>query len=97
VKRPAVAELGDGRYAVSGLLRLETVPALWRETRGLFARPRRVVIDFSGVSEVDSAGLALLIEWMRDARRAGGEVHFENIPRQMQAIARVSRLEGLLP
>lgn len=89
-------DLGDGRYAARGVLRFQTVPGLWRETLGRFAAAREVTVDLAGVSEVDSAGLALLIEWVREARRAGGTVRFLNVPAQLLAIARVSGLERLL-
>jgi phospholipid transport system transporter-binding protein len=92
-----VVEEGKGRYVVGAPLRFDTVPAIWLATRDLFRGRASVTVDFRRVGEVDSAGLALLVEWMRAARREGAEVHFENIPRQMQAMARVSGLEGLLP
>jgi phospholipid transport system transporter-binding protein len=89
-------DLGEGRYALRGSLRFETVPALWADTRGRFGGGDRLTVDLGGVTEVDSAGLALMIEWLRETRRAGGELRLDRIPQQMQAIARVSRLSGLL-
>jgi phospholipid transport system transporter-binding protein len=89
-------DLGDGRYGVGGALRFETVPRLWAETRGLFGVAGRLTVDLGAVTEVDSAGLALMVEWLREARRAGGGLRFERIPEPMQAIARVSRLSELL-
>ena len=89
-------DLGEGRYAVRGPLRFQNVPTVWREAVGRFATPREVVVDLSGVTEVDSAGLALLVEWLRDARKAGGAVRFANAPAKLLAIARVTRLDVLL-
>ncbi|HEB99345.1 MAG TPA: STAS domain-containing protein, partial [Thiotrichales bacterium] len=51
----------------------------------------------SGVGRADSAGLALLVEWMREARRQGREIRFLGMPAQMSAIAEVSGLSELLP
>lgn len=88
---------GDDRYAVRGPLRFDSVPALWRTTRDIFREGATVTVDFGAVGDVDSAGLALLVEWMRDARARGARVRYENLPAQMQAMARVSGLDGLLP
>jgi len=49
------------------------------------------------VVRADSAGLALLVEWMRAARRAGRPLRYRAIPPQMLAIARVSSLDQVLP
>jgi len=97
VSTASVEALGEGRFAVRGPLRFQTVSAVWRESVPLFRDVPRLALDFSAVTEVDSAGLALLIEWMREARRQGAEIHFLNMPTQMQTNARVSGLEGLLP
>lgn len=93
----AVELLGEGRIAVRGPLRFATVPGVWRAARALATDSPRLTIDLAGVTEADSAALALLVEWMREARQRGAQVHFAGIPRQLEAIARVSGLEGLLP
>jgi phospholipid transport system transporter-binding protein len=48
------------------------------------------------VTRADSAGLALLIEFLRTAGHAGNSVHFVNVPEQLLSIARVSGLESIL-
>lgn len=60
----------DGDTLVfAGALSVESVPALWSQLAGLRAGVRR--LDLSGVTRLDSAGLALLVEL---ADRAGLEV-----------------------
>ncbi len=54
------------------------------------------VIDLANVERMDSAGLALLLEWLREARRQGGSLRFTNIPESIMSYARVCGLEGLL-
>ncbi|WJW74847.1 STAS domain-containing protein [Thiohalobacter sp. IOR34] len=88
---------GEGRFAVRGELSFATVPALLRSSLTLFEAAPRLDIDLSGVERSDSAGLALLVEWMREARRHDKPVRFLNTPRQMLAIARVSSLDQILP
>jgi len=49
------------------------------------------------VQRSDRAGLALLVEWLREARQTGQSVRFFNMPAQMLAMARVSGLDQVLP
>jgi len=48
------------------------------------------------VTASDSSGLALLIEWMSVAKRAGRTLIFENMPAQLQQLARLSEVEELV-
>ncbi len=92
-----ISAVAQGRYLVSGPLQFQTVAeARKRGLRLLFAHPD-LVLDLAGVTRADSAGLALLIEWMREGRNRGIRVHFENIPNQLLAIARASQLDKFLP
>lgn len=88
---------GDGHFRLAGVLSFATVPGLWQQTRGLFAGQAAVKIDLRGVERSDSAGLALLVEWMREAERHKTRLQFVNMPSQMLAIARVSGLDHILP
>jgi phospholipid transport system transporter-binding protein len=57
---------------------------------------RTWTIDLSGVTAGDSAGLAVLVEWMSAAGERGASVRYEAVPPQIVAIARISDLEELL-
>ncbi|WP_297527557.1 STAS domain-containing protein [Thiohalobacter sp.] len=88
----------DGRVRVGGELGFATVTSALAGTEPLFdAGEGTLVFDLSGVERADSAGLALLIEWMRRARRAGRAVRFLNLPPQMLEIARAASLDRVLP
>jgi phospholipid transport system transporter-binding protein len=82
---------------VSGELSYATVPELLERGAALLAgRSARVRLDLGGVIRADSAGLALLIEWLRIARGRRADIEFRNIPPQMLVIARVSGLDRML-
>jgi phospholipid transport system transporter-binding protein len=53
-------------------------------------------VDCSGVTESDSAGLAVLIEWLAAAVRLGRTLRFVNLPDGIRAAAQISEVEGLL-
>ena len=53
-----------GCALLTGVLTFKSTPGLYRETEKLFQGSAPVSsIDLSGVTSVDSAGLALLLEW----------------------------------
>lgn len=87
----------DDRYYVSGDLVLNTVLELRKSSRHTFDHQPAVTVDLSRVGRMDSAGMALLIEWTQTARQQGRDIRFYNIPDKMCAMARVSSLELVLP
>ncbi len=93
----SIETVGGNSYLISGPLRFDSVPVLWKTSLGLINGASPLVLDLGKVTRADSAALALLLEWMREARRRKLEIQFKNIPEQMLAIARASRLDHLLP
>ncbi|HEX9625406.1 MAG TPA: STAS domain-containing protein [Acidiferrobacterales bacterium] len=84
-------------HAPTGALSFDSVTALLAGSRGWFAPGADVVIDLAGVTQADSAGVALMVEWLRLARRAGGRAEFRNVPAQVRNLIAVSGLgEALL-
>jgi phospholipid transport system transporter-binding protein len=88
---------GEGRFALVGTLSNVTVPGVWRDGAQQFGAHAELQLDLSGVRRSDSAGLVLLVEWMRYAKKHDKRITYLNIPDQMLAIARVSGLEQILP
>jgi phospholipid transport system transporter-binding protein len=84
------------RARVIGSLHFTTVSALLAAGVAAINAGRAAVIDLAGVTASDSAGLALLIEWLSVAKVASRSLRFENIPSQLQQLARLSEVEELL-
>lgn len=89
-------DLGDGRFALNADLTFETVTSMLDASERMFAAHEQISVDMSGVRQADSAGLALLIEWLSRARSAGRRIVYANIPAQIAAVARISEVEALL-
>ncbi|HVC01720.1 MAG TPA: STAS domain-containing protein [Steroidobacteraceae bacterium] len=85
-----------GRTRVLGVLNYDTVAVLLLAGSEGIAAGRTAVIDLAGVSASDSAGLALLIEWLSVARAAGHALRYEKVPPQLLQLARLSEVEDLL-
>lgn len=102
LNNPASAEVvqsGEpGVLQVSGELSFATVNAVLEQSRPMLAAAQGwLVMELAGVERVDSAGLALLIQWMRLAREQGVDILFRHVPEQLLAIAHASDLDNVLP
>jgi len=98
MNRAVISASGAGCYAVGGELDMHSVPQLWRDASKFFnATDTSLVFDLQAVTRSDSAGLALLIEWMALAGKRNIAIRFRNLPAQMWEIARVSDLTEVIP
>lgn len=96
LREPQIASAGDGRVAISGDLTFETVSTLRERGVELLGREGDVTLDLNAVTRADSAGLALMIEWLKQAKRRDATLQVVNMPEQMLAIARMSKLDEVL-
>lgn len=87
----------DGRVRVTGPLTFATVTARLKESQALFRPRARLCFDLSGVTAVDSAALALLVEWLRLGRERGVQVEFTGLPASLRSLAAVSELGEIDP
>jgi phospholipid transport system transporter-binding protein len=55
-----------------------------------------IKVDCAGVSESDSAGLAVLVFWLGRAHAAGRSLQFSNIPSEIHALARISDIDEIV-
>jgi phospholipid transport system transporter-binding protein len=90
-----LVKLDDG-FSLSGPLTFESAAGLWPMAQTLFRGGSQIRLDLDGVTRTDSAGVALLVGWLREARRRGATLRLENLPAQMIAIAEVGNVDRLL-
>lgn len=88
--------LGGGRFLVRGELGFATVRDALEQSKSLFAEHSIIELDLAGVTRADSAGLALLLEWVNWARNSVREITYRNIPAQVRSIAEISEVEDML-
>jgi phospholipid transport system transporter-binding protein len=93
----SLEDLGSGNFAAHGELALGSVAHLLQESKQLFQKAFPKSIDFTDVTRTDSAGVALLVEWFRQAKAQQRELRYINAPAQMMAIIRVADLDDILP
>ena len=85
---------GD-RLRFEGAVTITTVTALLAQCRELLA-PGVAVLDFKGVTEADSAAVALALECMREGRSRKLRLTLENLPASMQNLAQLYAVADLL-
>ena len=78
---------GDGRFALRGEMSFETSERILAASEAPFEQHTQIEVDLSEVSNSDSAGLALLLEWVTWANHTVREIRFIEIPERITAIA----------
>lgn len=87
----------DGVMAVSGEIGFENAGATLELGREAIAATSELRIDLAGLTRSNSAGLAVMIEWLAIARRQGHTVTFSGIPEGLHQLAQVCQVDGMLP
>lgn len=86
-----------GHYKLVGELSFNSALMALEKTSDIFVSPMaKMVFDLAQVTKADSAGLALLLEWLRLASLSGAELHYVNLPRQLLAMAHVAGVDEIL-
>jgi phospholipid transport system transporter-binding protein len=93
-----VQQAAPDRMTVSGALTFATARRAYdaglRVMRSGSTQPLHV--DCAGVTHSDSAGLAVLIDWLAQGTRINRQVLFANVPPGIRAAAKISDVEFLL-
>jgi len=84
------------RWELKGVLNLSTVPDIWQDLAAKIHRSKQLTVSLSGVKSASSAALALLLQGLDEARDAGCELHYEQIPADLRALAQVSNVQEIL-
>jgi phospholipid transport system transporter-binding protein len=94
-----VLERAPGHLVVSGALVFETarkaraagLPFITAAQSG-----SQLEVDCAQVNESDSAGLAVLLDWLAQGDKRGAQLRFVNLPAGIRAAAAISEVESML-
>lgn len=89
-------DVGDGRFALSGEMNFDTAERILQASEKPFERHTQLEVDLSGVTDSDSAGLALILEWITWANHTVREIRFLDMPERVLAIAQTTEVDHLL-
>jgi phospholipid transport system transporter-binding protein len=82
--------------AVSGDLNFNNVFLLYQASLPYLQQTERYHIDFAGVTSSNSAGIALIMEWIRFASLNHRPISFAGVSAGLRAIAKVGDVEKLI-
>lgn len=88
--------LAGNRLTLSGELDFSNVMSLLAKSTSLCLPLTDVVIDFSQLKNSNSAGLALMIEWIKLAKAHQKRITFDHVSTDLISIAKVSGLYHII-
>lgn len=93
MKPLTINKIANGDFAVVGDLTFASLDKNAVKNMAFLTSSKEVSIDLCQVVNTDSAGLALMIEWIKYARSHRTQLRFHNIPKQLRSLAKLSRLD----
>ena len=93
-----IVDLRTGQVEVRGALTFATAKNARAAGRRLIEMSggSPLEMDCSQVTESDSAGLAVLLDWLALAKRYGRTIRFKALPAPILAVAQLSNVDTLL-
>lgn len=88
--------ISPSTLVVQGVLNFDSVMDLQKTIITKLVRDEHIIIDLKQVTYSNSAGVALLIEWQKQANRYNRQLAFINVPLQMHYIIQISGLTNIL-
>ena len=96
MNRTTLTRTAPGAFSITGDLDFASVGDLLAQGEQAFAEHQLIRIDLQGVGQANSAGLALLLEWLDRARRRRQRLELVHLPESLARIAAITNLTGLL-
>lgn len=87
-----ITRMDMNNYSISGPFMIDNVSGAWMDMQHILSGDLSPVLDMSAVTEMDSAGLAILVRLIDEAHKRGLTIRFKNIPEQMQALVELHHL-----
>lgn len=97
-----VVEQSKGYFVLKGDLNRETVPLCKQHILSDLSQfnhtfgDQKAILDMSGVVHSDTAGLAWLINLLRDCKQQNIPLVLKNIPETLVNLAKISDVDGFL-
>jgi len=90
MSRLNIVDQGAGHFLVDGDLTFATIDKRTVKSLAFLTSHKDITIDLGRVDNTDSAGLALMIEWIKYCRAKRTQLRFSHVPKQLLSLARLS-------
>jgi len=87
-------EQHPGYFVVEGNLTFSSINKKTVKSLNCSQSAEQICIDLKNVKTTDSAGLALMIEWIKQCRIHNAHLSFKNIPEQLLTLAKLSGFDN---
>ena len=97
-----VSESSAGHFVLQGDLNRNTVTRAWihavseLQSRQNAGSEQLLVVDLSGIKDVDTAGLAWLINLLKNARQRNIQFQLNSVPSTLINLAKISDVDNFL-
>jgi phospholipid transport system transporter-binding protein len=93
MNRLNIVKEAPGRFIVDGDLTFASLDKPTIQSFAFLTPGKDIIMDLGGVGNADSAGLALLIEWLKHARSKRVQLQLRNVPEAILNIAKLSDMD----
>ncbi len=88
-----LSQQDSGEFLLQGELTFDSINKHTVDILKNQPKKPHLIIDLAAVERADSAGLALLIEWLKKAAKNNQQICFKNMPEQLLALATLSGID----
>ena len=96
VSEAKLERVGAFHFQLHGDMTFTHAKSLLLQSESLFANLPDMEIDLQRAEKADSAGLALMLEWLARAAERDARVVFTEVPEAIHSVARLCQMESLL-
>lgn len=96
MKKAADIAYKNSKFILSGDLDFSNMMQVFKESTLHFTFSEELSFDMSRLNSSNSSVLALMIEWIKLAKRYNKPIRFENISKELMAIAKAAGVDKLI-
>jgi phospholipid transport system transporter-binding protein len=95
MQRTADITRKDHCFFISGDLHFSNVMSLYQKSAQQLPACPELVFDFSQLTSSDSAGLALIVEWIKLAKCLNKPIRFAHLSEEIMSLAKAAGIDGM--
>jgi phospholipid transport system transporter-binding protein len=82
-------------WAVTGPMTIDHIQSMLK-TEHVFVADSALTIDLSGITDVDTAAISLMMEWLRRAQQSKTQLTFTHLPENLTQLAHLYQVTDIL-
>lgn len=86
----------DSVFSLEGELDFSNVMSIYSKSIPQMTLNHELIFDFSKVKSSNSAGIALMIEWLKLSKQTNKSIHFKCISSDLMSLVKVANLEEMI-